>query len=114
MKASLLLFLLLFFFVKANGQEKVELYYNANWEITKKEKAVYTREAELDLEHFVFNGLVSDFDSAGVKVMEGNYTDGKRNGAFTFYFPNGKTEIKGCYQKNRRIGKWDYFYTKWT
>ncbi|HEY3372133.1 MAG TPA: TonB family protein [Prolixibacteraceae bacterium] len=104
------IFLVLLFVMKLQGQDKVVLYYNGDWQLTQKEKAVYTREAEYDLEHLRLNGPVVDFDLAGKKMMEGNYTGGKRNGAFTFFFPNGNMESKGSYENNKRIGKWEYFY----
>jgi len=86
------------------------LYYNENWEITKKEKAIYFREAEFDMEKFVINGQVSDYKISGNKVMTGNYTGGKRNGEFTFFYPNGNIERKGYYLNNRRTGNWEFFY----
>lgn len=110
MKISTIIVIVLFLSVKANSQEKVVLYYNENWEITKKEKATYFREAEFDMEKFLINGQVSDFKISGDKVMTGNYTNGKRNGEFTFFYANGNIERKGCYLNNRRTGKWEYFY----
>lgn len=93
------------------SQEKVTLYYNALWEITSKEKAVYIRDAEFNLEKMQLAGKFTDSDLLGNKLMEGNYAAGRQNGEFTFFYPNGKIERKGTYQNNRRTGKWEYYYS---
>jgi len=105
------LFLIVFLFsAKVQSQDKVVLYYNADWQLTQKEKAVCYRQSEYDLEHLRLNGAVTDYNLAGKKLMEGNYTNGKRNGEFTFFFSNGNMDRKGLYENNHRIGKWEYFY----
>ena len=38
------------------SQEKIQLYYNWDWEITEKSKAAYFREAEYDLNNFKLDG----------------------------------------------------------
>ncbi len=111
MKIIIISLFFLTLFIKTYSQEKVVLYYNMNWEITKAEKAIYSREVEIDMGKFTFNGQVIDYDLGGKKIMEGYYTNGKKNGEFIFYFPNGKTESKGSYLNNRRTGNWEYFYS---
>jgi TonB family protein len=96
--------------LNVKGQDKVLLYYNSEWEITKKQSAAYYREAEYDLENFRLDGKVFDYDTSGVLVMEGNYVFGKKNGDFTFNHLNGKTESRGKYLDNRRAGNWEYYH----
>lgn len=110
-RINLLFILLLTFASELKSQEKVTLYYNALWEITSKEKAVYIREAEFNVEKMQLVGKLVDSDISGNKIMEGNYSAGKRNGEFTFFYPSGKIERKGNYQNNRRTGKWEYYYS---
>lgn len=93
-----------------NGQEKVTLYYNSNWEITKKDKATYFREAEFDLNNFKLDGSVKDYSINGTLLMKGNYNSDKKNGEFTFFYDNGNVKSKGHYEDNKRVGYWEYFY----
>ena len=94
----------------AKSQEKVTLYYNSNWEVTKKEKAKYFREAVFDLNTFKLDGEVKDYSINGSLIMSGNYNTDKRNGEFTFNYDNGVPKSKGYYKENTRIGNWEYFY----
>ena len=48
---------------------------------------------------------------SGNLIMEGNYSNGARNGEFTFYFKNGLIDCKGEYSENNRIGNWKYYYS---
>jgi antitoxin component YwqK of YwqJK toxin-antitoxin module len=110
-KVLLMILVLLQFYIVGNTQEKVSLYFNSDWEVTKKYKSVFHREAEYDLNEFKLNGKVFDYDSLNVLLMEGNYLNGKRNGEFVFYYKNGKVKSKGKYLNTYRIGKWEYYYS---
>lgn len=96
------------FIVKS--QEKIQLYYNWDWEITQKDKAAYFREAEYDLNNFKLDGKVIERGMSGNLIMEGNYSNGLKNGKFTFYFKDGQIESKGEYFDNNRVGNWEYYY----
>tara|TARA_B100001093_G_C26853641_1_gene1026302 strand:- start:213 stop:590 length:378 start_codon:yes stop_codon:yes gene_type:complete len=39
-----------------------------------------------------------------------SYTNGKDDGLWTFYFPNGKIQTKGTFNSGLRVGKWEYFH----
>lgn len=93
-----------------NCQEKVTLFYNSNWEITKEENASFYREAEYDLNSLKLDGEVKDYTIERVPSMIGQYSLGKRNGNFIFYFHNGNIKSQGNYKDNRRVGLWNYFY----
>jgi len=110
-KTILILSMLLQFSLNLKSQEKIQLYYNWNWEITDKSKAAYTRDAEYDLNTMKLNGKVMDYNRLGAKIMEGTYSDGKRNGEFNFFYNNGVSESKGAYLNNNRVGNWDYYYS---
>ena len=109
-KYLILLFGLLLFSTCLKSQNKIKLYYNSDWKITKEDKATYFRESEYDLNNFKLDGKVYDYSISGNLLMEGSYLNGKRNGSFTFYFNNGKVKNKGKYENNRRVGKWEYYY----
>lgn len=40
------------------------------------------------------------------KIEEGKYVDGKREGLWQEYFPNGAVKYKGEYLHDRKTGKW--------
>lgn len=110
-KNLILIFSLLLFSNSIKSQEKIKLFYNSEWKVTKENKAVYYREAEYDLNDFELDGKVFDYSLNGNLILEGNYLNGKRNGNFIFYYDNGKIRNEGSYENNRRIGKWKYYYS---
>lgn len=110
-KTTLIILGLLQFPLISKSQEKIQLYYNWDWEITEKSKAAYSRDAEYDLNSMKLDGKVIDYNRLGAKIMEGNYSNGQKNGEFIFFFNNGGTECKGEYSNNSRIGNWEYYYS---
>jgi periplasmic protein TonB len=93
-----------------NCQEIITLYYNHDWEITKKENAVYFREAVYDLNTFKIDGPVRDFSMDSALLMEGLYNSHKRNGVFRFFDANGNLKSEGKYVNHLRNGNWVYYY----
>jgi TonB family protein len=92
------------------SQEKVIIFYNANWEVTQKNKASFYREAEFDFSNFKLQGRVVDHFLTDSVLMVGEYFRGKRNGEFKFYYDNGQINCTGSYSNNKRVGKWVYYY----
>ena len=41
---------------------------------------------------------------------QGSYKNGKKDGAWVYYYPNGQVYYKGNYKNNKREGKWVYYY----
>ncbi|WP_130733195.1 toxin-antitoxin system YwqK family antitoxin [Flavobacterium sp. J27] len=56
-------------------------------------------------------GTCKDFYETGQLRSVANWKDGKLDGDYTFYHPNGKIQSKGFYTKNVQSGKW-FFYTE--
>jgi TonB family protein len=110
LKSIFLFYSIIFIPLNLNGQETITLYYNHNWEITKKDKASYYREAEYDLNTLKLNGTVRDYYQDGTPLMEGSYISDKKNGDFRFYYENGNLKSKGKYLDNSRIGFWEFYY----
>lgn len=105
-----ILFLVFAFTFPALCQQSVTLYYSEKWELVPPEHAVYYRLADYDLGSFRLQGEVRDYTMSDTLLMEGHYFQGRKNGFFTFYYPNGQVERKGNYISNRRIGQWEYFF----
>jgi len=64
-----------------------------------------------------FNGPFQDFYVMGrgrpeSLMAEGNYRDGKKSGAFYFYFPNGSMMTTGSYIEDQPAGEWKFFNDK--
>lgn len=110
-KTTFIFLVLLLFGLNLKSQEKVFLYLNSNWEVTTKNKGCYYRNVEYDFDEFKLNGKVSDHDSLNTLLMEGNYSQGKKDGDFIFYYKNGRIKSKGKYNNNERIGRWEYYYS---
>lgn len=50
--------------------------------------------------------------SPGAKVEEGTYKDGKREGVWKSYFPNGNLKTEGMFTEDRLIGEWKVYDEK--
>jgi antitoxin component YwqK of YwqJK toxin-antitoxin module len=74
----------------ANPQGKVTLYYNQSWDLTTADKALYRREANLDLREITFAGLYKDYNKMNKVIREGFYENGMRKGLQTDYFDDGQ------------------------
>jgi TonB family protein len=109
MKKLLFLLSLTSFYMLSSAQDQIKIYFDKDWKVTQKEKAVFVREAEYDLQNFNLNGKVSDYTIDGNLVMEAHYVYGKKEGLFTFYI-NGIIQCQGTYCKDSRVGKWIYNY----
>jgi antitoxin component YwqK of YwqJK toxin-antitoxin module len=51
-------------------------------------------------------GRVYEFHSNGTKRLEGDYANGKRQGLWKFYDPDGRLEEVGSYLDGKRVGIW--------
>lgn len=118
MKQALLLpFLLLLAFTAAQAQQKVAIYYNQRWEVTKKENAAYTRLAIMpdsliqqgQLYEMDFDKAVADYYSSGKVLARGNYSKGEKQGPWLFYYHNGQLQCQGSYEKGKPAGLWKFW-----
>jgi len=110
LKIILLYIHFLLIFSAVRSQTTTELFMNANWEIVKKDRAAYRRLSSYDLNNIKLDGEVLDYNVYDTLIMSGNYSYGKRNGIFTFYFSSGNIKSQGEYKFGKRIGVWKYFY----
>lgn len=93
---------------------KDTLFYDNYWRICEKPVAGYYRIGQLQLgpKWYFVNG-VKDFYSEGSPEMAGQYSsDGKKNGVFTFYHPNGKLKKIGAFVNDTMKGLWSYYDAK--
>jgi len=45
----------------------------------------------------------------GSTMTKGNYKNGLLDGNFTLFYPNGSIELKGQYKAGEQVGNWNYF-----
>lgn len=110
MKRALVFLLPIFLAFTLRGQVTVRFNYNRDWQLTKKDSAVYFRVGGFDTTSYTFTGEVRDFTHAGKLTMTGTYKGGEKNGEFIFYYANGNVESRGHFFENYRLGTWKYFY----
>ncbi|SEL79444.1 toxin-antitoxin system YwqK family antitoxin [Parapedobacter koreensis] len=68
------------------------------------------RVAAYDFEAQVFVGEFTDFNNWGRAILRGNYRNGKKDGAFKAYHPNGQLKWEVSYMQDRPRGLWKYYY----
>lgn len=58
-----------------------------------------------------FDGMFKDFMMVGrvlTMTAQGNYVEGRKEGRFIFYHPNGQTMTEGHFKEDEPVGKWSY------
>ena len=107
-KPFLLFFLSFLSAWSASGQQTT--YFDAHWEKTTQEKAVYYGTVTLN-----DNGSCNakDYYISGTPQMSGQYRSAAKKikeGVFTYFHENGKISSEGGYKNNFRIGEWKWYY----
>ncbi|CAA0172843.1 conserved exported hypothetical protein [Tenacibaculum maritimum] len=107
---TLIRIILFFLAITVNAQETI--WFDANWNATTKDKAVFYRPAPQKKG----NGFwIVDYYINGTVQMEGFSTvstpnEEKFDGLILYYHPNGKTFHKANYQNGELEGKRDVYY----
>ncbi|NOT73749.1 MAG: TonB family protein [Cyclobacteriaceae bacterium] len=93
------------------GADTMVFYYNYNWHLVKSVCKTVFRVSRVDAALGTFTGQFVDYFSSDNKIaVEGNYSNGKKEGKFNIYFRNGYLEQSGNYVNNKKSGIWEYFY----
>lgn len=101
--------------IRQLGTDKLVFYYNDNWQLVKPICGTIFRISKLDTVLLTFTGKFEDYYSSDTTVAtEGNYTNGKKEGRFAIYFPNGQLAQSGNYINDKKSGIWEYFYENGT
>src|SRR5690554_3978617 len=86
------------FYGRISG-ETVRFFYDDHYYLVDKEcefKAI-ERVGRYDFQQQVFIGGFADFDNHGRLILEGNYVDGRKEGNFKAYHPNGQLKWQTSY-----------------
>lgn len=104
LKLLLPLFFIIFFSFFTQAQSKV--YFDANWNVVAKEKAVYYRIIAADESK---KGYIIDYYISGKKAQETNYVKGKPDGKCLMYYNTGELKRIGFYKDGFKEGVWKTF-----
>jgi len=116
-KILLYIYLVLLFLCRhtpVNAQVRSDtIFYNPAWEICERPVASYYRlGGRLILDSiWYFTGTVKDYLINDTLLMEGHYADdGRRDGVFNFYYPNGKLYLSATFDHGKMVGDWEWYY----
>lgn len=97
------------------SQEYNRMYYNSDWIGTSIDSAKFYRISGFNSKIGAFEDSVIDYNVQNDLIeMTGYYVNGKKNGNFKFYYPNGKLKRDISYKDNERIETWTEFYQNGT
>lgn len=97
--------------IRLLGVDTVLFYYDEQWNMVKPVCATSFRISRVDTVNFNFTGRFADYYTRDSTIaVEGNYSNGIKDGRFNIYFPNGQLEQSGNYTNNRKSGIWEYYY----
>ena len=102
---AIVFFICAFYSIETVSQENI--YFDANWNRTTKQKAVYYRSL---INTNKEKKLVVDFFITGKKVREVFYENGKPDGKFSEFYSSGELKITGKYKKGLKVGMWKTYY----
>lgn len=98
------------------SQQKITdtIHYNYDWKICEKPIAEYYRVGDIALADsvLIYTGAFKDYSYDHRLLASGEYaTNGKKDGLFIFYFPNGIIQASGKYSQDSLLGfwRWNYF-----
>ena len=136
MKTSTLLITIFVGFLISNLNAQETIWFNSDWGISTKEKAVYYRPVPEKknngfwiVDYYIsgkkqkegfstsaipsreqYNGIVNYFYENGNKFQIINYVKGKPEGNFSKFYSSEELEITGKYTNGLREGIWKTFY----
>ncbi len=89
---------------------QVKIFYDKDWIICKSDKASFYRLCGWDNEKKIFEGGFSDYLMNDIKIVEGNYYQGRKNGLFIFYFDSGIEKLRASFKDDSPIDLWSWYY----
>ena len=91
--------------------DSVVLFYDANYVLTPPTCAPIRRFTRITATGD-FNGETRDYDARTQKLRARlHYREGKREGRYETYFPNGQLAVQGTFAQGKPSGTWQFWYT---
>ncbi|MDM1296786.1 hypothetical protein HX021_21085 [Sphingobacterium sp. N143] len=99
-------------FYEKLDQGLIRFYFDKYYYLAAKDCEFKTieRVCKFDFTKQVFEGEFRDFASDGSRILVGNYQDGKKEGLFQAFHPNGVLKWEVNFKANRPSGEWKYYY----
>ncbi|GGG39258.1 hypothetical protein GCM10011378_14410 [Hymenobacter glacieicola] len=92
------------------GSDSVALFYTADYELCPPGCATIRRHARLDSTGMFF-GFVRDYwMHTAQPALTGAYKNGKKEGVFEVFHPNGEVATRAYYRGGQPVGNWAYWY----
>lgn len=97
-------------FFEANENKSLKFYLGRDFRLSKKKCADYYMICKLDDINFELKDSVKVYYMDDNLQMKGFFSNGKKNGHFTYFFDNGSPECEGKYENDNMTGFWTYYY----
>jgi hypothetical protein len=110
-KFGLLLLLLSITSMVRGETTKIKIYFDKNWIVCKPEKSAYYRIGEWDTISNTYSGDFSDYMINNVKISQGTYHQGKKNGNFNYYYETGSLKITAIYKDDQPASQWCWYFS---
>ena len=94
------------------AQGMTRFFYDDNYYLADKYcqfKAI-ERVGNYDFQQRTFVGAFTDFNNQGRVILRGNYRDGKKDGEFMAYHPNGQLRWEVSFVQDVPYGTWKFYY----
>lgn len=92
------------------GPDSLALFYNTDYDLCPPGCAAIRRHARLDSTGNFF-GYVRDFWMHNARpALVGTYRNGRKDGTFEVYHPNGELAVRAYYRGGKAVGNWAYWY----
>lgn len=90
--------------------DSVTLFYDASYTLTPAACAPIRRFTRISATGD-FSGETRDYDARTQKLRARlHYRDGKRDGRYETYFPNGQLAVQGAFAQGKPTGTWQFWY----
>lgn len=97
-------------FLEINSDKTLKFYLGLGFRLSKKKCADYYMICKLDDNNFELKDSVKVYYKDDNLQMKGFFSEGKKNGHFTYYYDNGSPECEGKYENDMMAGTWTYYY----
>jgi len=99
-------------FYEKLDQGLIRFYFDKYYYLAAKDCEFKTieRVSKFDFAKQVFDGEFRDFAPNGARILVGSYKDGKKEGLFQAFHPNGVLKWEVNFQNNYPTGDWKYYY----